>query len=65
MVEEAPPEPTPLARMQGQDFGATSPVFSGPALHPGHKSDSDSFTRSKNAVYKRKITRQKNRKKAQ
>lgn len=64
-MSEAADAPVEVARVAGQDFGWTGPVFAVPEKqHVGHRADPDSYTRSRNKPYKAKITRQKNGKKA-
>jgi hypothetical protein len=62
-VIPAAPEELQAPRLPGQSFG--NPGSNWPVQdRVGHKSDYDSYTRSRNLVYKRKITKQKARSKA-
>jgi hypothetical protein len=62
IIPEAPEElEGPAPRTPGQDFGWTGPVFPVVPVHVGHKADSDSYARSRNKTYKRKIEAQKRR----
>jgi len=63
VIPAAPDElgsPETAVRLPGQSFGNPVAQFSKPTA-AGHKADDDSFSRSKNKVYKRKITKQKAR----
>jgi hypothetical protein len=61
IIPDAPEELTNPVRSQGQDFAWTKPVFADRLAPAGHKSDDDSYSRSSNLVYKRKILKQKAR----
>jgi hypothetical protein len=63
IIPEAPEELAEPARSPGQDFGNPQAVYPAQAA-PGHKSDDDSFYRSRNKQYKKKILKQKARSKA-